>query len=464
MGHSIFALLARMPLDLVRVDVAALAARDDPDRALLVLAAIVRTTTRLRPDRIAGGIGTPEIRDGRRRRRGRDCVHGRGQPHDLTVDRRRRRWSPSRPSDRPSVIAPARCSADRRAATRWPTRGLGPAVRGACPGGNPWECLRRATARGEPGAALPGPLDRPRRAGRAHRAHRSRCSLPTVGMLRRVVPPPDPSTWAGVDLVLISHLHGDHLHIPSLRTVGPRVRIVVPRGAGAWLRGRGFPHVDELSAGEGSRTAACASPPSAPSTAGTAGAPGRRTGPTPRRSASCCEGAGSCVYVSGDTGLYDGMPLLGKRTVDVALLPVWGWGPTLGPGHLDPAGAADAAALIRPRIAVPVHWGTLALAGMTAAALAAARPDAPPARRTAARLRRRGRRPRARDPGRRHPARRRGRPLPAGRGMNLDLLAAPLVRGVADRLPGAVRARAARLGRPGRADRRRRRRGRRVRR
>jgi L-ascorbate metabolism protein UlaG (beta-lactamase superfamily) len=43
-------------------------------------------------------------------------------------------------------------------------------------------------------------------------------------------------------------------------------------------------------------------------------------------------------------------------------------GPALGPGHLDPAGAADAAALIRPRIAVPVHWGTLTLAGMTALA------------------------------------------------------------------------------------------------
>ena len=73
---------------------------------------------------------------------------------------------------------------------------------------------------------------------------------PTVGLLRRVVPLPDPPTWAGVDLVLISHLHGDHLHIPSLRTLGTDIRIVVPRGAGDWLRGRGFPHVDELSAGE----------------------------------------------------------------------------------------------------------------------------------------------------------------------------------------------------------------------
>src|SRR5438270_3842380 len=56
---------------------------------------------------------------------------------------------------------------------------------------------------------------------------------PSVGPLRRVVPMPDLSTWAGVDLVLLSHLHGDHLHLPSLRMLGrlnDKVRIVVPRG------------------------------------------------------------------------------------------------------------------------------------------------------------------------------------------------------------------------------------------
>jgi L-ascorbate metabolism protein UlaG (beta-lactamase superfamily) len=41
-----------------------------------------------------------------------------------------------------------------------------------------------------------------------------------VGPLRRVVPVPAPESYAGVDLVLVSHLHGDHLHLPSLRLVG----------------------------------------------------------------------------------------------------------------------------------------------------------------------------------------------------------------------------------------------------
>ena len=43
--------------------------------------------------------------------------------------------------------------------------------------------------------------------------------------------------------------------------------------------------------------------------------------------------------------------------VDLALLPVWGWGPKLGEGHLDPKRAAEAAELISPRYAVPIHWG-----------------------------------------------------------------------------------------------------------
>jgi L-ascorbate metabolism protein UlaG (beta-lactamase superfamily) len=188
---------------------------------------------------------------------------------------------------------------------------------------------------------------------------------PTVGALRRVVPLPDPSTWAGVDVVLISHLHGDHLHIPSLRTVGPGVRILVPRGAGAWLRGRGFPHVDELSAGESIHDGDLRITAVRAEHSGHRWGPRSTHGPDTESIGFLLEGGGACVYVSGDTGLYDGMKVLGDRNVDVALLPVWGWGPTLGPGHLDPVGAADAAALIRPRIAVPVHWGTLALAGMT---------------------------------------------------------------------------------------------------
>jgi L-ascorbate metabolism protein UlaG (beta-lactamase superfamily) len=66
---------------------------------------------------------------------------------------------------------------------------------------------------------------------------------------------------------------------------------------------------------------------------------------------------GRRVYFAGDTDLFEGMAELGP--VDLALLPVAGWGAKLGPGHLDAEHAARAAAMIRPRLAVPIHWGTL---------------------------------------------------------------------------------------------------------
>ena len=51
--------------------------------------------------------------------------------------------------------------------------------------------------------------------------------------------------------------------------------------------------------------------------------------------------------------------------LDAALLPVAGWGPRLPSGHLDPRGAAEALSLLRPRIAVPIHWGTYRRLGLS---------------------------------------------------------------------------------------------------
>jgi L-ascorbate metabolism protein UlaG (beta-lactamase superfamily) len=189
-----------------------------------------------------------------------------------------------------------------------------------------------------------------------------------IGPLRRVVPLPDPATWAGVDVVLISHLHNDHLHLPSLGALGRDVRLVVPRGAGLWLRRLGFRRVDELSAGETLTDGDLRITGVRAHHSGHRWGPRLTHGPQTESLGHLLEGDGSTVYLSGDTALYDGMEMLAERAVDIAFLPVWGWGPTLGPGHLDPATAADAVGLIRPRLAVPVHWGTLALAGTTVAA------------------------------------------------------------------------------------------------
>jgi L-ascorbate metabolism protein UlaG (beta-lactamase superfamily) len=83
-------------------------------------------------------------------------------------------------------------------------------------------------------------------------------------------------------------------------------------------------------------------------------------------SASCLgfiiEGAYS-IYFPGDTDIFPGMAHLAEQ-LDVALLPIWGWGPTLGPGHMNPAVAATALTLLNPRLAIPIHWGTLYPSGL----------------------------------------------------------------------------------------------------
>ena len=70
-----------------------------------------------------------------------------------------------------------------------------------------------------------------------------------IGPLRRRFPLPD-SDIKDIDAVLISHLHGDHLDLPSLSRVGRDVRMIVPKGAAPYLKVRRFRHVEEIEQGE----------------------------------------------------------------------------------------------------------------------------------------------------------------------------------------------------------------------
>jgi L-ascorbate metabolism protein UlaG (beta-lactamase superfamily) len=159
-----------------------------------------------------------------------------------------------------------------------------------------------------------------------------------------------------LDAVLISHVHFDHLHVPSLRRVRAR-RFVVPRGARGILKRRGFGPVveldegDELAVGPLTVRATHAVHPARR---------GVRGGQTP--SLGYVISGPARLYFAGDTDVFDGMRELAP--LDVALLPIWGWGPRVGRGHLDPQGAAEALRLLRPRIAIPVHWGTYLRIGL----------------------------------------------------------------------------------------------------
>jgi L-ascorbate metabolism protein UlaG (beta-lactamase superfamily) len=152
--------------------------------------------------------------------------------------------------------------------------------------------------------------------------------------------------------VLISHGHLDHLDRPSLRRLPPDTRLVVPTGLGRVVAELGFRDVRELAAGGEVRVGPVVVR-ATPAEHGGRSTPGRPTG------AIGYVLLGSArIFFAGDTDLFDGMTGL-VPDLDLALLPIWGWGPWIGPGHLDPARAAEAVARLRPRIAVPIHWGTL---------------------------------------------------------------------------------------------------------
>jgi L-ascorbate metabolism protein UlaG (beta-lactamase superfamily) len=177
-----------------------------------------------------------------------------------------------------------------------------------------------------------------------------------AGPLVRIAPRLPHDAGHEIDAVLLSHLHGDHCDLPSLRGIQPGpVPIVAPEGAGAWLGKRGLPDVQELREGERIEVGGLAV------TAIAAVHEGKRApfGPTAEAIGFLVEGS-QRVYFAGDTDLFDEIAHL-TSGVDLALLPVWGWGPSLGPGHLDPERAAGAAALIAPKVAVPIHWGTFGL-------------------------------------------------------------------------------------------------------
>lgn len=181
-----------------------------------------------------------------------------------------------------------------------------------------------------------------------------------VGPLVRRSGPPRAEHWSDVDVVLLSHSHWDHLDYGSLGLLDRGITIICPAGMGAGLQRHGLARVTEMVAGddvevEGLRVEAVHAehkgfgPP---------------VGSTERSLGYIVHGSQS-HYFAGDTAFFEGMADL-DRGLDLALLPVWGWGPTANPSeHLDPMGAARAAARIGPRYAIPIHWGTLHPVGLS---------------------------------------------------------------------------------------------------
>lgn len=181
-----------------------------------------------------------------------------------------------------------------------------------------------------------------------------------AGPLRRYGELPDRAVHRGIDMVLISHLHIDHLDPASLKLLPKSAVVIGPPLTGQTVHRVGFRTVVEtrrettLHLGEIDVTAVHAKH-------------------TKRRwlLSAATEPLGfiihgsSTIYYAGDTAVFEGMEDLHER-IDVALLPIETWGVRPPEGrHLSPRTAVEALALLKPRLAVPIHWGTFYLPGST---------------------------------------------------------------------------------------------------
>jgi L-ascorbate metabolism protein UlaG (beta-lactamase superfamily) len=178
-----------------------------------------------------------------------------------------------------------------------------------------------------------------------------------AGPLRRRGPAPTSADVADVDAVLISHLHHDHAELTSIRMLPDLPLLTGPHNA-AFLRKRKLTGVGLADTwweagpdGSGVEVRLVRADHHArkmPHRPNDAYGHLVRT-PTWR------------VWLAGDTSLYPEMvelPDLAGGPIDLAVVPVGGWGPRLSGGHMDPEQAARACAVVGARAAVPYHWGT----------------------------------------------------------------------------------------------------------
>lgn len=163
----------------------------------------------------------------------------------------------------------------------------------------------------------------------------------------------------GPAAVLLSHGHHDHLDLPALRELRPAGPVLVPRGlGGVAARGVGARLVHEVEAGDVVEVGPWRI------TVVPAEHDGRRLpfGPPQAAVGFRLDGPARILF-PGDTDLHDGLERGAAGGLDLALLPIAGWGPSVGPGHLDPERAARAAARLGAPLVVPIHWGTYASPG-----------------------------------------------------------------------------------------------------
>lgn len=176
-----------------------------------------------------------------------------------------------------------------------------------------------------------------------------------IGGVRRAVEPGlAPDDFADVCLILISHRHADHLHLPTLHRMPRGATVVVPAGGASWVSDLGFARVVELAPGadlEMRGVQVIAAPTS------------HGDDELARGLSYLLRGPGPSALLCGDSGYFSGFAALGERFApDVALLPIGGFMPaSFRARHMSPLDALYAFEDLKSRILVPIHHGAFAL-------------------------------------------------------------------------------------------------------
>jgi len=176
-----------------------------------------------------------------------------------------------------------------------------------------------------------------------------------VGGVRRAVEPGlAPGDFSDCGLILISHRHADHLHIPTLQKLPRAATIVVPTGAASWVSSLGFARVVELQPGADLENRGVQEDAAATAHGGDDLARGL---------SYIVRGDGPSLFLCGDSGYFSGFADLGQRYhPDIAMLPIGGFMPqSFRDRHMSPLDALYAFEDLRARLLVPIHHGAFAL-------------------------------------------------------------------------------------------------------
>jgi L-ascorbate metabolism protein UlaG (beta-lactamase superfamily) len=158
-------------------------------------------------------------------------------------------------------------------------------------------------------------------------------------------------------LILISHAHRDHLHLPSLRRLPRGAHLVVPPRCGALVASLGFSAVTELEPGRSVQHADVEVTAVAARHDGRRGLFDRAWRSTVGFIVKCDEAS---VYHAGDTAYFSGFEEIGRRLhPSVALLPIAGYQPPAQRcDHMSPLDAVHAFEDLGAKLLVPIGYGS----------------------------------------------------------------------------------------------------------